>query len=64
MKLFIRLGNGFEKLEQQVVEALTAAGGVHMYGQALHGSLERKAINLLGKMGVTLDCALWSPMHW
>ena len=35
--------------------ALEQSGGDRLYGQAPRGSLERKALNLLHKLGVQID---------
>ena len=51
-KLFLRLADDQKPLEQALVAALVADGGEQLFGQAPRGSLERKAIDLMQKLGV------------
>ena len=51
-KMFLRLADEHKPLEQALVAALVADGGMQLFGQAPRGSLERKAIDLMQKLGV------------
>ena len=51
-KLFLRLADQHKVLEEALVAALVKDGGVQLFGQAPRGSLERKAIDLMQKLGV------------
>lgn len=51
-KLFLRLADDHMSLEEALVAALVSDGGVQLFGQAPRGSLERKAMDLMQKLGV------------
>ena len=51
-KLFLRLSDEHKDLEKALVTALKADGGIQLYGQAPRGSMERKALDLMQKLGV------------
>ena len=51
-KLFLRLADQHKVLEEALVAALVKDRGVQLFGQAPRGSLERKAIDLMQKLGV------------
>lgn len=48
----LRLADDHKSLEEALVAALVSDGGVQLFGQAPRGSLERKAMDLMQKLGV------------
>ena len=51
-KLFLRLSDEHKDMEKALVSALVADRGIQLFGQAPRGSMERKAMDLMQKLGV------------
>ena len=55
VKFYFRLSPAYIASEMNVLTALEQSGGDRLYGLAPRGSLERKALDLLQKLGVQMD---------
>ena len=55
VKFYLRLSPAYISFETNIMTAFEQSGGDRLYGQAPRGSLERKALDLLHKLGVQID---------
>ena len=52
-KLFLRFSDEHKDMEKALVAALVADGGIQLFGQSSRGAMERKAMDLMQKLGAT-----------